>query len=131
MKENIIELKDDKKDFKELEDFLTKTKDLLPVPLDKRVNIHEYVKKILTFGKVKVYKIDDNIVGAILGYMNDTIKEEAYISLLLIDNIYQSKGIGTSLIKSFEKQAVQNNMKIIKLYTHKDNDRAINFYKKN
>ena len=45
MKENIIELKDDKKDFKELEDFLTKTKDLLPVPLDKRVNIHEYVKK--------------------------------------------------------------------------------------
>lgn len=131
MKENIIELKDNKKDFQELEHFLNKTKELLPVSLDRRVNIHEYTKKILALGKAIVYKCDDYIVGAILGYMNDTIKEEAYISLLVIDNMHQGKGIGTKLIKNFEKHALQNNMKIIKLYTHKDNYRAIKFYKNN
>lgn len=118
MKENIIE-------------FLEKVDLLFPIPLSEKVNIKEYVEKVLDNGKIIVSMCEDNIVGINLFYANDIITRQAWISTIAVDENFKSKGIGTTLISKMKEYCIKNKMKEIILYTHNKNERAIKLYNKN
>jgi len=74
---------------------------------------------------------DSQIVG--LGgyrYTTDFIRgEHLYVDDLIIKGGVRSKGLGTKLINHLIDEANQRGIHLIRLSTHKDNTRAINFYK--
>lgn len=115
-----------------MKEFILKIDNLFPAPLSKKVNISEYCEKILNKGIVIVAKnIDNQIVGILTGYTNDEINKLAYISILCTLPEYQNQHIGTQLLNIFTNIAKENGMKKIFLHTHKENENAISFYKKN
>lgn len=115
-----------------IKEFILKIDKLFPAPLSKKVNINEYCGKILNKGIVIVAKnIDNQIVGILTGYANDEINKLAYISILCTLPEYQNQHIGTHLLNIFTNIVKENGIKKIFLHTHKENENAISFYKKN
>lgn len=66
-----------------------------------------------------------------MGYINDNENYIAYVSSIGVKKRYRENGVAQSLINHFTNLAINNNMSYMSLYTHKDNDAAIKFYKKN
>ena len=102
-----------------------------PVKLSDLVNIREYINKLITLGNVFIAKDSDKIVGICAGYINDIRTYNAYVSLLAVKHEYRKNGIASELMDIFVKESNKQNMKRIYLETHKENFRAIKFYKKN
>lgn len=117
-------------DGEKIYNYLLKIDNEFPVKLSQKVNLIDYNEKLLKNGIVLVAKDKDIIIGILGGYINDFNGKEAYISILEIEKEYRKLGIACNLIKEFEKMANENNMKKIRLYTHKDNETAKRFYKK-
>lgn len=116
----------------EVKKFISKIDNLFPVPLSEKVQIDEYCEKILNNGMFIVAKNENNqIIGVLAGYANDTENKISYISILCILPKYRNKHIGTQLLNKFIEISKENKMEKVFLYTHKDNKNAINFYKKN
>ena len=89
-----------------------------------------YVEKLGNYATIHTHLIDDRLVGFIAYYKNDENKELAYLSMLIVDEEFQFKGIGSSLMKSFLTDVINEGFKIIKLEVLKSNEKAINFYEK-
>lgn len=111
--------------------FLNNVDLLFPIPRSEKVDIREYVKKVLAIGKIFVCIYEDTIVGINLFYANDSKTKQAWISTLVVNEEFKSKGIGTNLIDKMKEYCLEKGMNEIFLYTHKNNKRAIEFYIKN
>ena len=115
----------------EIINFLNKIEKDFDIHLTDRVNIKEYVLKVLKNGYILSEICDNKIVGILLMYANDYIKKEAYISLVGVDSNYRNQHIATNLLNEAIKISKTNKMEKIKLYTHKNNIKAITMYEKN
>ena len=115
----------------DLINFLKVMDNEFPKPLSKKVKIEDYIEKLINNGIIIVSKDKNNIVGLVAGYINDYKECLAYISIIAVKNEYRSKHIGKKLLNIFENIALKNGMKNILLTVHRDNKRAIEFYKKN
>ena len=82
-------------------------------------NNYEYVKSILPKAEILVYTIDENIVGFI--GLNDN-----YIEGIFINKDFQSKGIGTALLKYLMKEREELSLRV-----YEKNAKAIKFYTNN
>lgn len=112
-----------------LSSFLKRINYDFPIPLDKKVNIDEYVKKILK-GTIKVYKCNNKILGLVAGYTENIINNSAYISIVAVDKEFRGQGIANLLIKEFINDCIMKNIESINLYTHSTNINAIKMYKR-
>lgn len=104
-----------------------------PIPLSKQVNIEEYLKKLNKYGII-ILGLDieraEKVVGIFAGYVNDVKTKIAYVSLVGVSNEYRHQGIASNLVKKFIEEAKNTGMLKINLEAYKNNNAAINMYKK-
>ncbi|UJG41940.1 MAG: GNAT family N-acetyltransferase [Candidatus Heimdallarchaeum aukensis] len=85
---------------------------------------------------LKAEKDNKEVLGFIFGYISDKSmffrrKITAHISDIVVHKDYRNKGIGTTLMETFEKGfAKKHNASSITLYVHPLNEIALKFYKK-
>lgn len=99
--------------------------------LHMRVNIDEYINKICSNANVFTICEDEAYYGFCAVYMNDSIRKEAYITLIGTHPQIRGKGYGNLLFNRVEKEAREKGMKNIRLEVNKKNDVALCFYKRN
>lgn len=102
----------------------------IPV-LSKKVNLQEYAQKIFDFAETFEAWSDGELIGLIAGYFNDLNTKKAFITNVSVVQIFFHKGIASQLLSNVNDYAVQNDFEAISLEVDSQNERAINFYKKN
>ncbi len=108
--------------------FLNTIKDDFGFALDKKVNIEDFSKKILSLGHCFGYFSNGLIVGIVGGYCNNLESSEGYISIVGISKKYRRCGIAQKLINRFEEYTKEYHIKIIRIHT--SNTNALELYKK-
>lgn len=103
--------------------------DFIP-PLDEKVNLEEYSKKL--FEKAITFEAWEarHLVGLVAAYFNDPEKNSGYITSVSTNNKYSGEGVAKLLLKRCIDYAGEKNFKEIKLEVSGKNDKAIQLYKK-
>ena len=98
-------------------------------PLDERVNIRDYSKKL--FDKSTTFEawVENKLVGCVAVYFN-TENNYAYISNVSVVKEYMGFGIASVLLKNCIQQTKTYQLNQIILEVNKQNIPAINLYKK-
>lgn len=105
---------------------------------------HLYLKKNLEEvkkynGKILLYKIDQDILGLVVGLINNDV-EDSYdfkaprrgrITELIVSEKKRSKGIGKKLLKAMEGYLISQECSDVLLGVFAYNDRALKFYEEN
>lgn len=86
-------------------------------------------ENILNDKKAFIFVAEDGnkIVGYSLGFIHDTFFANgsvAWLEEIMVDEKFRRTGVGSNLMKAFEKAAIDNNCRLIALATR----RAANFY---
>ena len=119
----------DSERIKNVDDFLISCEKSLPniFKFDDRL---AYANKLSNLADGIVAINDNQWVGVCLGYFNDNITKQAYISIICSLEFEKNKGLGTILHDSFCDLSRRNGMESICLQVLKDNQRALKFYTK-
>lgn len=85
---------------------------------------------------LKALSDDNKLLGFIYAQQENPINgneglEKWVIVIIAVDPTFSRKGIGSSLMKEIEKQAINYNAQKMFVYTNKGDNDVINFYKKN
>lgn len=88
-------------------------------------SLEKYAMKVLEKANVYMAFYRRQVIGFIAYYIN---QKGAYISLILVDNKFQNKGIGKRLIKLVENMCKLNSLEEIMLEVRDDNLNAQRFY---
>ena len=107
--------------------FLKKIDNLFKIPLHKKVNIEEYVNKIISLAEVYIMYKENEIIAGVVFYTNNLSEKKAYISLVGVLEDYQNKGIGKKILKEVLKKIKRNKLKQVGIHT--DNKYALKIYK--
>lgn len=107
--------------------FLKKIDNLFKIPLHKKVNIEEYVNKIISLAEVYIMYKENEIIAGVVFYTNNLSEKKAYISLVGVLEDYQNKGIGKKILKEVLKKIKRNRLKQVGIHT--DNKYALKIYK--
>ena len=107
--------------------FLKKIDNLFKIPLHKKVNIEEYVNKIISLAEVYIMYKENEIIAGVVFYTNNLSEKKAYISLVGVLEDYQNKGIGKNILKEVLKKIKRNKLKQEGIHT--DNKYALKIYK--
>lgn len=105
---------------------------------------HLYLKKTLEEvkkynGKILLYKIDQDILGLVVGLINNDA-EDSYdfkaprrgrITELIVSEKKRSQGIGKKLLKAMEGYLISQECSDVLLGVFAYNDRALKFYEEN
>ena len=104
--------------------------DYFEPPLSSYVNIQEYGKKLL--GKAINFEAwhNNELIGLVSVYFNDTTNKIAFISNVSIDAGYQKKGIASILLKTAIAYGTDLGFSSLKLEVQPKNIKAVNLYKK-
>ena len=94
--------------------------------LSSKVLIGNFVDKIFDKAELIVEETDENIVGLVVLYCNDTENLQAYISLVGVLPECRGKGIAKKLMKQAVSLAKVNGMRT--LLIHSNNHIAISLY---
>jgi len=85
---------------------------------------------------LKAMSDDDKLLGFIYAQQENPINgteglEKWVIVIIAVDPLFSRQGIGSSLIREIEKQAITYKAKKIFVYTNKGDDKVVRFYIKN
>ena len=114
----------------ELYNFLKKVERLFPVPLSEREQLTVLASKFEKYGTVSYVRESGKIVAICAGYTNDQEQRLGYISVVASLPEYTNKGYGKVAVQSFIEKAKDAGMKAIHLYADRENEAALNMYKK-
>lgn len=118
-------------DANELAGFLESVKGDFPIPLDEKVDISTYARKVLSKGVVLLARgASGDISGIAAGYANDAERLIAHLSVIVVGESSRGTGAAKVLLDAFEDASRQAGMSILMLETHSTNERAIKFYRK-
>ena len=98
--------------------------------LSKRVNIHDYCKKLLKNSELISYHSNQKLEGVVAIYCNDYENHLAYISSICVKPQSRGKKIGDKLLDSAIIHAKKQGMRALKLEVGKENIIAISLYRK-
>lgn len=100
-----------------------------PIPLSKKIKIDEYAEKLISTANVIVEKDNGKIIGMVAGYIDNSIEEISYISIVAVQKEYRGKSIAKKLLQKYIDECKEKNLKGVHLYTHKTNITALTMYK--
>ena len=101
------------------------------IPLEKRgFTYKEYAEKLYRDAEVYVAKAGNEDAGMIAFYCNDYKAYRAYLTSIVVKDIYQKSGIGAFLLGQMFRYCRKKKMKIIGLDVNLNNASAILFYTK-
>jgi len=112
---------------KQLLTFLNNIDNDFNPPLSRKVNLRDYVEKIITNAELILDFDGDEIIGLVVVYCNDELNERAYIPLVGVDSLHRKKGIAKKLMVQAIQLARQKGFKVLGI--HSNNQIAIDFYK--
>ena len=115
---------------KEVSGHLEKCKEAFTPPLDKKVNIAEYSKKIVENAVTFEAWADNELVGMIAAYFNDKANHTGFITNVSLINEYSGKGIASRLLDNCIRFAKDKGFKEIVLEVHAASLPAIKLYTK-
>ena len=98
-------------------EFLKKIDSLFKIPLSQKIDLEEYSKKIVRNADVFLALDNESIVGIVVGYNNDKELKISNMSILVVLNEYQGKGIARKLVNNFLNLAKNKKMEKVKLST--------------
>lgn len=110
-------MKEEKLDRTELLKFLKEIDNDFPTSLSDKVNLNEYVDKILDKAEIIVKRENDEIAGITVFYCNDPSKETAYAVLTGVRSQYRGRGIATFLKREQIKKVKELGFKKLLFYT--------------
>lgn len=111
----------------ELIDYLIDHDRDFPIPISKKVNIVDYVKKIIDKGKGILALHSGKIVGLIFYYDNNKKDRKAFVSLVSVDSQYRNMGIANNMVKKMIED-INDKMKYCQIPTHISNNKALDLY---
>ena len=85
--------------------------------LSQKIDLEEYSKKIVRNADVFLALDNESIVGIVVGYNNDKELKISNMSILVVLNEYQGKGIARKLVNNFLDLAKNKKMEKVKLST--------------
>ena len=97
--------------------------------LEKKVNIHEYSRKIVEKAVTFEAWADGILAGLVAAYFNDPENRIGYITNVSRMKRYAGLGIVSVLMNLCIRYAKQRNFKEIRLEVHMDNVAAVNLYR--
>ena len=98
-------------------------------PLDEKVNIYSFAKKIHKWAN-RYSAHTEKLVGFAGCYANNLETKEAYITNFSVDPNYYGSGLAESLLLFCLEDVTEDGFSKIFLEVHVDNTRAIRFYEK-
>ena len=115
---------------KEIFAFLSECSGTYIPPLDQRVNVREYTKKI--FEKSVTFEAwgDGSLLGFVAGYFNDTAGGSAFITNVSVVRTYRGLGIASKLLDMCIEYAGKHNFREVTLEAHAGDTSAMNLYHK-
>ncbi len=99
-------------------------------PLEQKVNISEYAKKIAERSTTFEAWFEDKLVGLVAAYFNDKQKGKGYITNVSTAREYLGNRIASSLVKNCIEYAAENDFSEIGLEVNANNQKAIKLYEK-
>lgn len=96
----------------------------------KRHDLDEYVLKLYEYATIFTYYQGSFLRGFIAYYSNDTLKENAFLTIMIIDENSRGEGIGKLLLESSISDLRNKGFKNYKLEVLKANKNAITLYEK-
>lgn len=96
----------------------------------KKYNLDEYVLKLYKYATIFTYYNGSQLKGFIAYYSNDTLKENAFLTIIIIDKDSRGGGIGRLLLESSISDLIKKGFKNYKLEVLKGNEKAILLYEK-
>lgn len=99
-------------------------------PLEERVDLSEYAKKIIERSVTFEAWHDGSLGGLIAAYFNDPAGKTAFITNVSVVKELMGTGVASQLLKECVSYAIKKNYTEIKLEVNKDNFPAISFYRK-
>ncbi len=128
---NITKLPKNKEMAEQLAIFIRENEYLLPDPYSDHVDVEQYAQKLNSLGEGWGVIKDEKLVAFCGGYINDFTTQKAYLQLLLVAEKWQTRGLGTALIKTFYNYAQNLGFQQIQLTVAKRNAKALSLYIKN
>ncbi len=101
-----------------------------PTPLSHRVDLAEYVKKLIEKATLCVIEENNKIVSLVAGYTKNTDNRIGYITVVGTLQQFRGKGYGARLVNEFIEKCRQNHLLGVHLHTEQENFSAIRLYKK-
>ncbi len=101
-----------------------------PVPLTARVDLTDYVGKLLNEGSVLVAEESGSMRGIAAGYANDAHRGVAYLSVIAVDGEARGRGIGSWLLQRFEVESAARGMRTVALHTADGNSASRAMYER-
>ena len=94
-----------------------------------KIPIELYVDKIINFSTVIPYFKEGKLMAFISYYNNDSLKDNSFLTMILVAKEFQGKGIGKLLIDSIAQFAKENSSNSLLLNVNRFN-KALIFYQK-
>lgn len=117
-----------KEKMKEILEYLYEHDRDFPIPLSYKVDLNQYLNKVMYLGKSIICTDQNKITGLIFYYDNNIKERKAFISLLSVDENYRGRGIATHLINEVLFLLKQQHFEICEVPTHESNEQAIDLY---
>ena len=114
--------------FNEFFTLLKELSQLLPIPLETRMDITKYAYKIYDLAEIYFVKTECKLAGLVAIYMNDFVNFKAYLSMIGVITQYQGMGLGKCLLAHGISEAKKRGMKTIQLEVYPSNISAIRLY---
>ncbi len=99
-------------------------------PLSSRVQLHDYTTKIINRSLRFEAWVQRRLVGFVAAYCNDQLTHKAFITHVSVLSPWTGHGIAAMLLKQCIDYAKTHEARQIGLEVGKDNQAAINLYKK-
>lgn len=100
-------------------------------PLNLKVDLKEYGQKIFENAFLVEAWHQKDLIGLIATYFNDVEKSIGFVTNVSVIKEFNNRGVAKKMLELTKKYAIENNLKIIKLEVHPENENAIRFYIKN
>lgn len=117
-------------DIEKIVEFLFEIEPYLPDSLAKRVDFHEFAKKVVENGYTLAMIEDGKIISAIMFYCNDTENKTAYFTFCGTLPDFRKRGLSFALFREAEKVSYENGMRYVCADTNITNKRIIPLIKK-
>lgn len=131
MKRKLVTYKINQADYESIYDHLIKCNQIFTPPLDQRVEIKSYAEKILANAATFEAWHEEELVGLLAVYCNDTTNKEAFITNVSVMIDFENLGIASHLLSICRKHIDGLHFKAITLTVNKKNEKARYLYKKN
>lgn len=113
----------------DIEMHLTECNDSFVPPLDSRINLKEYAKKLANYATTFEAWQENLLIGLIATYFTN-IELGAFITNVSVCNAFKGKQISSNLLSNCKDYAIEHGFTQINLEVNRNNLPALNFYTK-